>query len=78
MPKKVVVETPFGPSFFVVTLDEETDELDEAASSANVVFSWCQWLGGYKARPKSHSLVYPSESISTFSGFKLQQNWPGL
>ena len=69
VPKKVVVAT-FWPSFLVVTLEEETEEQDEA-SSAIVVFSCCSALVGCRASPKSHSFVYPSESISTFSGFKL-------
>ena len=72
VPKKCVVET-FEPSFFVVTLEDETEEQEEDASSAIVVFSFYQLRGGYRAKPKSHSFVYPSESINTFSGFKLHR-----
>ena len=54
MPKKVVFDT-FEPSFFVVTLDEETED-DELASSA-IVVALARCDGGWIARPKSHSLV---------------------
>ncbi len=54
VPKKVVFDT-FEPSFFVVTLDEETED-DELASSA-MVFSLARCDGGWIAKPKSHSFV---------------------
>ena len=54
VPKKVVFATPV-PSFFVVMLEEETDEEEEASSAIEAVD--CQLLGGWIARPKSHSFV---------------------
>ena len=68
VPKKVVVET-LVPSFMVVTLEEETDELDEASSA---IESEAEIFGGSSARPKSHSFVYPSASMRMFSGFRLK------
>ena len=52
VPKKVVVAILL-PSFIVVTLDEETDELEEASSAIELVVS----AGGSRERPKSQSLV---------------------
>ena len=70
MPKNVVVGCPL-PDFLVTTLDEETEE-EELASSAIDEAPAAKWDGdGLIERPKSHSLVYPSASINTFSGFKL-------
>lgn len=66
VPKNVVVDTPLF-SFLVVTLDDETEE-EELASSAIVPRSG---FGGKMERPKSHSFVYPSLSMSTFSGLRL-------
>ena len=60
------------PDFFVLTLDEETDDEDEASSAIDVALS-CIFSGGLIASPKSHNLVYPSASISTFSGFRLSK-----
>ena len=53
----------------VVTLDEETDELEEASSAIELEQ---EAFGGSSERPKSQSFVYPSESIKIFSGFRLQ------
>ena len=58
------------PDFFVLTLEEETEEEDEASSAIEVALS-CIFSGGLMAKPKSHNFVYPSASIRTFSGFKL-------
>lgn len=52
VPKKVVVAILL-PSFIVVTLEDETEELDEASSAIELVES----VGGSKERPKSQSLV---------------------
>ena len=68
VPKKVVVET-LVPSFIVVTLDDDTEELEEASSAIESVV---EVLGGSKERPKSQSFVYPSASIRMFSGFRLE------
>ena len=67
MPKNVVVAT-LVPSFFVVTLELETDEEELASSAIDVALSFVTC--GIE-RPKSHNFVYPSSSISTFSGFRL-------
>ena len=53
VPKNVVVAILL-PSFIVVTLDEDTDELDEASSAIELDD---EILGGSKERPKSQSLV---------------------
>ena len=45
MPKKVVLATP-DPSFFVVMLEDETDEDDEASSAIDAAPVDYQWLGG--------------------------------
>ena len=68
VPKNVVVAILL-PSFIVVTLEEETDELEEASSAIELEQ---EAFGGSSERPKSQSFVYPSESIKIFSGFRLQ------
>ena len=69
VPKNVVVAILL-PSFKVVTLDDETDELEEASSAIELDD---KFLGGSRERPKSQSFVYPSASIKMFSGFKLNK-----
>ena len=53
MPKNVVVAILL-PSFIVVTLDDETDELEEASSAIELDD---ENLGGSRERPKSQSFV---------------------
>ena len=51
-PKKEVVK-PSPPSFFVLTLEEDTDEEEEASSAID----WDFTISGTSDNPKSHSLV---------------------
>ena len=53
VPKNVVVAILL-PSFIVVTLEDDTDELEEASSAIELE---AEILGGSKERPKSQSLV---------------------
>ena len=53
VPKNVVVAILL-PSFIVVTLDDETDELEEASSAIELDD---ENLGGSRERPKSQSFV---------------------
>ena len=71
VPKKVV-EDALDPSFWVCTLDDDTDE-DEEPSSAIDLAPLGQCLGGLMDSPKSQSFVYPSALINTFSGFRLNR-----
>lgn len=70
MPKNVVVGFP-DEDFLVTTLDEETDEDEEASSAIEAAPAYKCDGDGLIERPKSHNFVYPSASINTFSGFKL-------
>ena len=53
VPKNVVVAILL-PSFIVVTLEDDTDELEDASSAIELE---AEILGGSKERPKSQSLV---------------------
>jgi hypothetical protein len=53
VPKKVVVETEL-PDFFVVTLEELTEEDDDASSAIELL---PVGFMGTRERPKSHSFV---------------------
>ena len=53
MPKNVVVAT-LAPSFFVVTLELDTDEEELASSAIDVALSFVTY--GIE-RPKSHNFV---------------------
>ena len=66
MPKTLVVWTEL-PSFLLVTLEEETEEVEEASSAMEVLLL----KSGTMESPKSQSFVYPSASIKMFSGFRL-------
>ena len=56
MPKKVVVGCP-DPDFLVTTLEEETDEEEEASSAIEVAPYFKCDGEGFMERPKSHSFV---------------------